>query len=61
MQVFHFGDQENVFKKVVDAGAFFSRGTDGDSIAAPVFGDQAVIGQLLLDPVRVGVWVCRSC
>ena len=54
-QFLHLGDQQDVFQQVVDPLAGQGRDGDADDIAAPFFRDEAVFGQLLLDPVGVGV------
>ena len=53
-QFLHFSHQEDVFQKVIQADFLLGRNRGHNDIAAPVFSQQAFLGQFFLDTVRVG-------
>ena len=55
LELLDLGDDEEVLEQVVDAGALERRDLDHDRVAAPRLGDEAPLGQLGHDPLRVGV------
>ena len=55
LQVLQVGNQADHFHQQVEIGLLLGRNIDEDRAAAPVFGHQAAIGQLLLDAIRHGV------
>ena len=50
-----------LLEQVVDAEALEGRDLDGDGVATPGLGHEALLGELLQDPVGVGVGAGRSC
>ena len=54
-QVFELGQHEDVLEQVVDAEVLQGGDLDHDGVAAPGLGDETVLGELLHDPVGVGV------
>ena len=55
LQILHVGDQQNHFEQQVEICLGLGRNRHHDGIAAPVFGQQAAIGKLLLDAVGLRV------
>ena len=53
-QLFHLGDQQNRFQQGIQALAGFRRHRHADHIAAPLFGNQLILGELLFHPVGIG-------
>ena len=51
----HVGHQQEHLEQVVEADALLGADLDEDVVAAPLLGHDAVLGELLLDPLRVGV------
>ena len=49
------GHQEEHVEEVVEADALLGAGLDEDVVAAPLLGHDAVLGELLLDALDVGV------
>ena len=49
------GDEQQHVEEVVEADALLGAGLDEDGVAAPLLGHEAVLGELLLDAVDVGV------
>ena len=60
-QVLHFGDQQDHFEQLSRFCLRLGRDGDHDDVAAPVFGEQAAVGQLLLDALGLRRRACRSC
>ena len=50
-----------ISQQLVDALLGARRDVDVDGLAAPLLGDEAVLGELLLDALRVARPACRSC
>ena len=57
----NFGHQQNHFEQQIEILFGAGRNRHHDGIAAPVFGQQAAIGKLLLDAVHLRIRLCRSC
>ena len=55
LQVLQVGNQADHFHQQVEVGLLLGRDVDEHRAAAPVFGHQAAIGELLLDPVGQGI------
>ena len=53
LQLLHFGDEQDRLQQVVDADLFFRGNRNHDDVAAPFLRHQLMLGQLLLDVVRV--------
>ncbi|MPN31447.1 hypothetical protein SDC9_178921 [bioreactor metagenome] len=53
LELLHLGDDKQHLKKFVDVEPLFGRHIDHYRIAAPLFGDEAVIGKLLAHPLRL--------
>ncbi len=51
----HFGDQQHLLEQVINAGALQRRDFHADRVAAPLFGHQSVLTDLLEHAVGVGV------
>ena len=49
------GHEEDHLQEVVDVLSVLGRDLDADDLAAPVFDEETFLGQLLLDPVGVGL------
>ena len=60
-QILHVGHQQNHFEQQIEIRLGPGRNRNHDDVAAPVFGQQAAIGELLLDALGLGVAACRSC
>ena len=54
LQVLDLGGEDHHFQQVIQAQAGLGGNGADDGVAAPLLGDQVVLGQLLLDLVRVG-------
>ena len=54
LQLTHLGGQDDHFQQVVYAHAGLGGDGAADGVAAPLFADETVLGQLLLDALRVG-------
>ena len=52
-QLFHLGNEKNVFKKIVYTGLFKSGNGNAHNVAAPFLGNKVVFRQLLLDPFGI--------
>ena len=59
LQIQHVRDQQNHFEQQVEIRLGFGRNRDHDDVAAPIFSQQATIGQLLLDAIRLRIRACR--
>ena len=55
LEVLDVGDDEEVLEQVVDAEALERRHLDHDRVATPRLGDEAPLGELAHDPLRIGV------
>lgn len=55
-EILYFCQDEDVFEEFVEADFLMCRNGNHDGIAAPVFTDEAVFGQLLHDVFRVGTF-----
>ena len=55
LQVGHVGHEQEHVEEVVQADALLGAGLDEDGVAAPLLGHDAVLGELLLDLLDVGV------
>ena len=53
LEVADLGDQQEHVEEVVEADALLGAGLDEDGVAAPLLGDEAVLGELLLDAVSM--------
>src|SRR5690606_33738333 len=53
LQFLHLSHQQDHLQKIVDSFALQGRHRDEDRIAPPFLGNEAVLGQLLLHPIRV--------
>ena len=60
-EVLNFSYQQDHFEQQIEVFLGAGRNRNHNHIAAPVFREQAPIGELLLDPVHLGVRLCRSC
>ena len=54
LEVLQVGDQENHLEQKIEVGLHLGRNRDRDDVAAPVLGQQALVGERLLDPVELG-------
>ena len=54
-QILHVRDQQNHFEQQIEIRLGLRRNRHHDGVAAPIFRQQAAIGELLLDPLRLGV------
>ena len=61
LQILHVGHQQNHFEQQIEIGLGFGRDGHHDDVAAPILGQQAAIGQLLLDALGLRVGLCRFC
>ncbi len=55
LEVLEVGDEQDHLHQVVDAGALLGADRHGDDVAAVLLDEHAVVGELLLHPVGVGV------
>ena len=55
LEVLHVGHQQNHFEQQVEVLLGLGRDRHHDRVAAPVFGQQAAVGELLLDALGLGV------
>ena len=53
LELLHLGQDDKVFKQVVDAHAGLGGDRADDGVTAPLLADQVILGQLLLDAVEV--------
>ena len=51
LELLHVRHQADHLHELVEIGVLLRRNIDEDGVAAPVFGQQSTVGQLLLDPV----------
>ena len=61
LQFEHFGLQQDAVEQLIDALAGARRHRHEDVLAAPLFGNHAVLGELLLDLLRRPPPACPSC
>ena len=54
-ELLDIGDEEELLEQVVDAQVLQRGHLDDDRVAAPRFGHEALLGELLHDPRRIGV------
>ena len=55
LQLRHLGGDQNHLQQLFQAGALLGGDGADDGVAAPLFGNQVVLRQLLLNPVGVGL------
>ncbi len=55
LEVLEVGDEQDHLHQVVDPGSLLRADRHGDDVAAVLLDEHAVVGQLLLDPVGLGI------
>ena len=53
-QILHFGNQQNAFQKVIDAHTRQCGDRHADHVAAPLLGNEIILGERLLNLIGVG-------